>query len=215
MVDRFRLGNIANMDQVPLEFEFLNGSTYDTIGSKTVWGHSQGSGLDKRQAPVQLTIHADGVPRTKPLIVFRGKGTRITATEKKAWDKRVRVQFQPNAWVDELVMVEWLNQQWKLSVYILSTPGHMESILNNTVPRMLVLDVHRAQKTDRIKALFKSLNTVMAMVPSGCTSLVQPLDVCINKPFKDQVKAAAEQYYSANLTKWTKGMEYLKLILCL
>ena len=115
------------------------------------------------------------------------------------------MQFQPNAWVDELVMVEWLNQQWKLSVYTLSTAGHMESILNNQVPRMLVLDVHRAQKTDRIKSTFKSLNTIMAMVPSGCTSLVQPLDVCINKPFKDRVKAAAEQHYSTNLMKWTKG----------
>ena len=212
MVGRFRLGNIANMDQVPLEFEFLSGSTYDTVGSKTVWGRSQGSGLDKRQATVQLTIHADGVPRTKPLIVFRGKGTRITAAEKSTWDKRVRVHFQPNAWVDESVMIEWLNHQWKLSIYVLSTTGHMESILNNQVPRMLVLDVHRAQKTDRVKSLFKSLNTTMAMVPSGCTSLVQPLDVCINKPFKDRVKMAAEQHYTANLTKWTKGMyiQYIK-----
>jgi len=70
----------------------------------------------------------------------------------------------------------------------LSSPEHKESILNNTVPRMFVLDVHRAQKTDHIKSVFKSLHTTMAMVPSGCTSLVQPLDVCINTPFKDRVR---------------------------
>lgn len=104
------------MDQIPLEFEFLSGSTYDTTGATTIWGRSEGSGLDKRQATVQLTIHADSLPRTKPLIVFRGKGTRITTTEKKVWDKRVVVQFQPNAWVDEQVMLQWLTSQWKLSV---------------------------------------------------------------------------------------------------
>lgn len=83
MVDRFRLGNIANMDQIPLEFEFLSGFTYNTVGTKSVWGRSQGSGLDKHQATVQLTIHADRVPRTKPLLDFRSKGTKITANEKK------------------------------------------------------------------------------------------------------------------------------------
>lgn len=93
MVSRFCLGNIANMDQIPLEFEFLSGSTYDTTGNKTIWGRSQGSDLDKRQATVQLTIHADGIPRTKPLLIFHGKGTRITTSEKKAWDARVCVQF--------------------------------------------------------------------------------------------------------------------------
>ena len=83
MLGRFHLGNIANMDQIPLVFEFLSGSTYDTVGTKTVWGRSLGSGLDKRQAMIQLTIHADGVPRTKPLPVFRGKGTKISNTEKR------------------------------------------------------------------------------------------------------------------------------------
>jgi len=38
------------------------------------------------------------------------------------------------------------------------------------------------KKTDHIKSVFKSLHTTMAMVPSGCTSLVQALDVCINTP---------------------------------
>lgn len=104
-------------------------------------------------------------------------------------------------------MLQWLKLQWKLSVYVLSSPGHQETILSNEVLRMLVLDVHRAQKTDLIKTTFKSLHTTMAIVPSGCTSLVQPLDVCINKPFKDQVKAAADNHYHNNLAKWMEGKQ--------
>ena len=32
------------------------------------------SGLDKRQCTVQLTVFADGEPRVKPLLIFKGLG---------------------------------------------------------------------------------------------------------------------------------------------
>ena len=40
------------------------------------------SGLDKRQSTVELTLFADGEPRVKPLLIFRGKGKCITLNEK-------------------------------------------------------------------------------------------------------------------------------------
>jgi len=36
-VGRFKLSEIANMDQTPIAFEFLSGCTYDYKGAKTVW----------------------------------------------------------------------------------------------------------------------------------------------------------------------------------
>lgn len=97
----FRLCDIANIDETPCSFDFLEGKTYNVQGNKTVWVKSTGSGLDKRQMTVQLTVFADGIGRVKPLVVFRGKGLRITAAEKKMLDHRVDVVFQENAWVDE------------------------------------------------------------------------------------------------------------------
>ena len=29
--------------------------------------------------------------------------------------------------------------------------------------------------------------TMQAVIPGGCTSLLQPLDVCLNKPFKGEI----------------------------
>ena len=81
-VGRFCLHQIANMDQTPLPFCFTDGTTYDQTGAQTVWVRGAASGLDKRQCTVQLTIFADGVARVKPLIIFRGKGARITFLEK-------------------------------------------------------------------------------------------------------------------------------------
>ena len=81
-IGRFTLPRIANVDQTPLPFSFTNGGTYNDTGDKTVWVRSGASGLDKRQCTAQITLFADGVPRVKPLLIFKGKGQRITLREK-------------------------------------------------------------------------------------------------------------------------------------
>lgn len=170
---KWKTSGIANMDQTPIEFDMCaKGATYESRGAKSVWVKSSGSGLDKRQATVQLTIFADGIKRVKPLIVFRGKGLRISQKEKHLWDSRVTVRFQDNAWVDENVMTFWVQHMWKPWI----------SLDND--PSLLVADVHRAQKTDKVLNMLKECKTTTALVPSGCTSLVQPLDVALNAQFK-------------------------------
>ena len=75
-----------------------------------VWCATGQSRLDKRQCIVQITVFADGSTRLPPLIVFKGKGLRISAEEKRKWDKRVAVTFQKNAWCDEKVMKQWVKE---------------------------------------------------------------------------------------------------------
>ena len=76
--DLFTPKQIANVDQTPLPFLFTNGGTYADTGDKTVWVRGGGSGIDKRQCTAQITLFADGEPRVKPLLIFKGKGKRIS-----------------------------------------------------------------------------------------------------------------------------------------
>ena len=185
---RFRLNCIANVDQTPLPFTFSNGSTYESKGASTVW---RNSGLDKRQSTVQLTIFADGILRVKPLVIFRGTGKRITFQEKLKYDKRVSVCFQENAWCDEAVMIRWVKHQWKPRV---------------EGPTILCLDQHKAQKTLSIEDLLSSeCNTTAVLIPPGCTSLVQPLDVVVNAPFKRLVDDLATSHMQENLDDYVHG----------
>ena len=72
------------------------------------------------------------------------------------YDKRVRVVFQKKAWCDEEVM-NWYSVQW-------AQAGDGDVLL--------VLDVHRAQVTDKVKGIVASNNATPVYVPPGCTSIV-------------------------------------------
>ena len=146
------------------------------MGEKTVWHRGAASGLDKCQCTVQLTVFADGEARVPPLLIFRGKGLRISQAEKTKYNQRMRVQFQENVWCDEDRMLHWVNQMWKCPF----SP-------NAEKPKLLIADVHKAQKTTKVLNALEACKTTVAFVPPGCTSLVQPLDVVVNAKFKQIV----------------------------
>ena len=100
-----------------MPFEVGTSTTYNELGAHTVWVKSLGSGLDKRQATVQLTVHVDGVAHTPPMVVFRGKGICISSKERQLWDNGVVVKFQDNAWVDENIGLRWIQTVWKQKTF--------------------------------------------------------------------------------------------------
>jgi hypothetical protein len=56
---------------------------------------------------------------------------------------------------------------------------------------MLILDSFHGHTTEEMKKILKSRNTDQIIISGGLTSMLQPLDVCINRPFKAALK---EQY---------------------
>lgn len=60
-----------------------------------------------------------------------------------------------------------------------------------SVPSLLLVDQARSHKSENA---IKNVKTVF--IPAGCTPILQPLDVSINKPFKSYVKQC-----------WTEFME--------
>ena len=57
------------------------------------------------------------------------------------------------------------------------------------LPSMLCLDAFRGHLTDEIKNKIHRLKSELVVIPAGMTSVLQPLDVSVNKPFKAQLSS--------------------------
>ena len=73
-------------------------------------------------------------------------------------------------WMDGTLMMRWINE-----IYLKYT-GSKKSLL--------VMDTFSAHCSDEIISLLSKHHSRFALIPGGCTSKLQPLDVSLNKPFK-------------------------------
>ena len=71
-------------------------------------------------------------------------------------------------------------------------------------PRMLVLDAFTAHLTLAVRAVLKKQYTVISAIPSGCTGMIQPLDVAINKPLKALIKEEHDIYWDHHPEEYEK-----------
>ncbi|CAH2275912.1 Pogo transposable element with KRAB domain, partial [Pelobates cultripes] len=74
----------------------------------------------------------------------------------------------------------------------------------------VVWDMFRAHTSDDIKKLAKSSQVTLAVIPGGLTSVLQPLDVCLNKPFKDRVRKKWHEWMSSGQPRLTKVGNLMK-----
>ena len=48
-------------------------------------------------------------------------------------------------------------------------------------------------------------NIVSVIVPANCTDLLQPLDLSVNKPFKDHLRRSFQSWYSEEVSSQLQG----------
>ncbi|CAI7886110.1 unnamed protein product [Closterium sp. NIES-53] len=101
----------------------------------------------------------------------------------------VAVACHENEWMDSLGVVRWLEEDVK--------PFLKPRFGRHAKSSMLVLDSYRGHLTEEVKEKLCEMNCVLAIIPSGCTAEVQPLDVCINKSFKASVRQQYQRWFEA------------------
>lgn len=170
--DEFDDKCIINMDETPMYFDLVPGKTVDREGTKSVLIRT--TGAEKRHITVVLAVAGSG-DVLPPMIIFKGKRT-LDLKAPKGW----LIAVQEKAWMDETLMLRWINE-----IYLPFT-GRERSLL--------VMDSFRAHITDDVKKQLRRGNVVPAIIPGGCTSKLQPLDVSINKPVKSYLRRSWTEY---------------------
>ncbi|CAI7931670.1 unnamed protein product [Closterium sp. NIES-54] len=99
----------------------------------------------------------------------------------------IHVGVHPNGWMDADGVIEWLDGAVK--PYINPKFGVRPH------KALLVLDSYREHLTPEVKKKFGELNLVPAVIPAGCTSEIQPLDVAVNRSFKAAVRQLYQEWF--------------------
>ena len=68
---------------------------------------------------------------------------------------------------------------------------------------LLVFDSFEAHMTNRVKRALERENTNLAVIPGGLTSILQLLDVSLNKPFKDGVRKRWMEWMANGIHEFT------------
>ena len=167
---------IMNMDQTPIPFTYNSKRTLELVGVKTV--HVIRSTNDTKRATCAMTVTASG-KILKPFLVFKGKpGARIEQREFPSFSKECFYACQDNAWMDEGVMLLWIEKVLK---------PHVFGAPENIVP-ILFLDSYRCHMMASVVEKIQDLGVEVEHIPGGCTGLCQPVDVGVNKPLKDRLR---------------------------
>ena len=109
--------------------------------------------------------------------------------------------FNPKAWSNADVMLEWIKHMYTPSSKYPLFPRH------STVrpPRLLSLDVFSGQKTKEVITSFKALKCTTSFIPGGTTGFIQVCDTVINKSLKSRIEELADQYIDENEREWVEG----------
>jgi hypothetical protein len=135
-------------------------------------------------------------------LIFHGKATdeggKIEERESHLYHKGVTIHFNESAYNNEQLTLEWFDTELIPKLQ----PTAQDEVL-------LALDAAAFHKTPAILQKLRDNHIILALVPPGCTGLLQPLDTAVNKPFKELLQEQTELYTGAqeeagnNPEKWT------------
>ncbi|GFX21239.1 pogo transposable element with KRAB domain [Trichonephila clavipes] len=182
---KYLLSNIGNIDETPLMFDMIGNKIIDMKGTKTI--HIKTTGHKLSHFTVVLSCLTDGT-KLKPMIIFKRK-----TVPKANFPKGVFIHEHEKGWMDENGVKLWIKNIWQRCPVALRNPQSL-----------LIWDMFRSHLTDNTKKIAKC-NTDIAVIPGRLTSLVQPLDVCINNRFKQNLKRQWNKWMLEGEKSFTKG----------
>ena len=186
----FPLSNIANMDETPMFFDLPSNRTVHPRGDHTILVKT--TGHEKTHFTVVLACMADGT-KLKPMVIFKRK-----TMPKEVFPSGVVVHVHEKGWMDTDGVLLWLQKVWA------HRPGGMTNQKS-----MLVWDMFRSHLVPKVKArLQKGYNTTAAVIPGGLTSVLQPLDVSLNRPLKCHIRDQWITWMASGAAERTAGGNY-------
>ncbi|CAI7759240.1 unnamed protein product [Closterium sp. NIES-54] len=147
--------------------------TIEHLGARSVPIHN--AGYEKTRLTVMLMCTASG-EKLRPWVWFKLKNVPNCEIP-----ERIVVQAQDNGWMDENAVQNCPTKE--------VLPYLNPQCYHNARRAMLVLDSYRGHITHTMLQAYRTHSITLVVIPAGCTSQIQPLDISINQCFKAVVRA--------------------------
>ncbi|GFW43498.1 pogo transposable element with KRAB domain [Trichonephila clavipes] len=173
------------MDEVPLSFDIPPTRIVDVQGASSIPINTTGN--ERTSFNVVLCCAANGL-KLPPMLIFKRKRSK-----KENFPKGVEIRANENGWMNEQIMLSWLQTIWrkrKNSFFLPKT--------------FLIMDSMKSHVSENVKNALKSASAKIGIIPGGLTKKFQPLDVGINRSFKSKVRKLWEQWMSDGEKNYTK-----------
>ncbi|CAG2190986.1 unnamed protein product [Mytilus edulis] len=154
------------------------------------------SGLDdKRQITLLLAVSMSG-DLLPPQLIYPGKTDRCLPKGvdfPSTWD----VTCTETHWSNEDTMMQFVNKV--IVPYVDEIRDSMPLNNSTTQKAIAIFDVFKAHRGERLLNLLKDNDIVPLFVPAACTDRLQPLDLSVNREYKEQLKSHFHDWYSAEV----------------
>lgn len=172
------------MDESPFYYDMPNNLTIDSVGAQSIDVNTTGN--LKSRFTLVVTVRGDG--KLLPMMVIL-KGL-----------KKV-----PRCHIPENVVVA-VNESGTMNSKLMQF--YIDHVLRpdlNGKASLLLLDEFKAHSTETTTNRLNELKVTPFMIPGGYTSILQPLDVSINKPLKTHYRDLWLDWYDTCEPQFTKS----------
>lgn len=181
---------IVNWDQAGVKLVPSQNWTMEQQGSSRV----EIAGInDKRQITVTLAGSMSGELLPVQLL-YQGKTNRCHP--KFSFPDNFDVWHTPNHWANEDTTIRFIK-------HIILPYIQGVRTKNNTPNQaaLVIFDVFKGHMGEGVHNLLEENKIFHVVVPNNCTDLFQPLDLSVNKPFKDKLRRGFSEWYSQEVAK--------------
>lgn len=184
---------VVNMDQTMCRFDMTPSRTNDVTGKRSI--RITSTKAKKKGYTVALAARGSG-EKFPALIVFKERGGQLGPRVRKSLveHSNVRVSASTNGWMTAPVYHWWLRNVYQPEFE--TTGGRLLLVVDNFKP-------HLSKESQNI--VVNECNSDVVFVPAGCTPLVQPMDVSINRPFKVRMREMWVEWFRNHTAVTPRG----------
>ncbi|KAL4496590.1 hypothetical protein ABPG72_015951 [Tetrahymena utriculariae] len=157
-----------NFDETAVFYNLSSIKTYETKGKKEIVIKTVSSG--KQRIIVGLTVMSNQFKL--PILCIFKSNQKIQSIN----NNKLVVAQNESGWITDSILIDYLEKIiFNLKIF-------------ENMSFYLIWDQCPIHKKESLIKQLKERNLPFSFIPPGCTSLFQPIDISINKPFKDKLR---------------------------